>query len=69
MVVNGYEPYSLYVYQSYSPYNIVARVPLNGGVFSVVISDDNTMAVSHDDYDHAHVVSIYHYDGKCPRGK
>ena len=66
MVVSGYDnPSFVYVYQSYSPYNMVARIPINGEVYSIVISDDNTIAVSHGYYDHDYLLTIYHYDGSC----
>ena len=58
MVVSGAHPFSVYVYQSNSPYDMVARLPIDGWVDSVVISDDNTIAVSHDN-----MLTIYQYDG------
>ena len=62
MVVGDYGTYSVYVYQSYSPYNLLARIPIDGGVYSIVISDDNTIAVSHDDF-YDNWLTIYQYDG------
>ena len=65
MVVSGHEPLSffVYVYQSYSPYNMVARFPSTGYVWSLVISDDNTIAVSQYDNNYDGWLTIYHYDG------
>jgi len=64
MVVIGQDQ-SVYVHQSNSPYDMVARFPLDDGyVYDLVISDDNTIAVSHyDKYVHAYWLTIYHYDG------
>ena len=64
MVVSGYQPYFVYVYQSHSPYDIVARFPMGGDVYALVISDDNTIAVFHyDDNNHGNWLTIYQYDG------
>ena len=63
MVVSAQHPYSVYVYQSNSPYDMVARLPLDGHVWSLVISDDNTIAVSHYDYHDGNWLTIYQYDG------
>ena len=63
MVVSGFYPNFLHVYQSYSPYNMVAKFPLDGVVYSLVISDDNTVAVSHDVNHHHTSLTIYQYDG------
>ena len=49
----GFELASLYVYQSNSPYRMVATFPLDGhDIHSVALSDDNTVAATHEDYDH-----------------
>ena len=64
MVVNVYHPNSVYVYQSHSPYNMVARLPMDDHVMSLVISDDNTIAVCHNDYNNCcYSLTIYQYDG------
>ena len=63
MVVSGRQPYSVHVYQSNSPYNMVARMPVGEFVWSLVISDDNTIAVSHGEKNHGYWLTIYHYDG------
>ena len=65
MVVSGRQPDSVYVHQSYSPYDMVARIAIDDWMYSLVISDDNTIAVSHYycDNNHANWLTIYHYDG------
>ena len=64
MVVSGQRPYFVYVYQSNSPYNLVAKLPMDGYVMSLVISDDNTIAVSHyDNNHHVDLLTIYQFDG------
>ena len=49
MVVSEQQPYSVYLHQSYGPYNMVVQFPMDGYVHSLVISEDNTIAVSHAD--------------------
>ena len=63
MVVNEYYPMYVYVYQYHSPYDMVARIP-TGDAFidDIVISDDNTIAVSLLEY-HDNWLAIYQYDG------
>ena len=60
MVVGGLEPYFVYVYQAYSPYDMVAKIHIDsyklGFVTSLVISDDNTIAVTH-----FHISHSYNY--------
>ena len=63
MVVSAFKPNTVYVYQPNSPYNMVAKFPLDGWVYSVVISDDNTIAVSHLDHNEDGSLTIYQYDG------
>ena len=64
MVVSVYHPNLVYVYHSNSPYDMVARFPFDDYVYSLVISDDNTIAVSHDDYiNRCYSLTIYQYDG------
>ena len=60
MVVSG--RYSVYVYQYNSPYDMVARLPMDGQVWFLVISDDNTIAVSYPLYP-GYLIAIYQYDG------
>ena len=62
MVVSGVLTNSVYVYQSYSPYDMMAQFSINGYVSSLEISDDNTIAVSHYS-NHGHWLTIYQYDG------
>ena len=71
MVAGSLKPYLyVYVYQSYSPYNMVAKIHTDsyewGYVTTLVISDDNTIAVTHWSY-HSHsynyYLTIYQYDG------
>ena len=62
MVVSGKRPFSVYVFSPYSPYDMVANIPIDGGVHSLVISDDNTIAVSYKDYILHNWLTIYEYD-------
>ena len=62
IVASGRIPFAVYVYEAYSPYNLVARLPFHGRVFAVVISDDNTIAVSYPDSS-SYWLAIYNYDG------
>ena len=66
MVVSGEfrAAYYVYVYQSNSCYDMVASFPIDGEVYSLVISDDNTIAVSYSD-SMAYWLTIYHYDGSA----
>ena len=66
MVVSAWEPDSVYVYQSYSPYDMVAKLPVGGRVrvWSLVISEDNTIAVSYEKYPD-HWLTIYNFDGSA----
>ena len=57
------DSYSVYVYQSHSPYDMVARFPKDSRVHSLVISDDNTIAVSHYDDNYDNWLTIYQFDG------
>ena len=59
---SGEDGIGVHVYQSYSPYNLMARIPIDGNVYSIVISDDNTIAVSHDDFSDKWL-TIYQYGG------
>ena len=61
MVMSG--TYFVYVYQSHSPYDMVAKLSFDNEVYSVVISDDNTIAVSHFEDNLGWVLTIYQYDG------
>ena len=63
MVVSCRDPYRVNVYQSNSPYDLVASFPMmDDYVCSLVISDDNTIAVSN--YDHSNSwLTIYQYEG------
>ena len=54
VVSGGQHPYSMYVYQSQSSYDMVAKIPMDGCITSLVISDDNTIAVSHSDKNHGY---------------
>ena len=63
MVVSGFEPSSVYVYKSDSPHNMVARFPMDSYVYFLVISDDDTIAVSHRDNNRDYWLTIYQYDG------
>ena len=64
MAMTGQRPYSVYVYQSHSPYDMVARFPMDGYVMSLAISDDNTIAVSHYvSNTHCFLLTIYQFDG------
>ena len=66
MVVSGQCPYSVYVYQSDSPYDMLARFPMDGYVMSLALSDDNTIAVSHYvSNTRRFLLTIYQYDGSC----
>ena len=49
MVVSSQLSSTVYVYQSYSPFNMVARFPMDNRVGEVVISDDNTIVLFHCD--------------------
>ena len=60
IVASALEPHSVYVYDSNSPYTLKARLPVDF-VSDVVISDDNTIAVSH--YDE-NMVTIFVYEGE-----
>ena len=42
---------------------MVARFAIDSPVYSLVISDDNTIAVSHYDNKYDGWLTIYHYDG------
>ena len=67
MVVTGWKHSScyVYVYQSNSPYRMVATSPLDGhDIHSVVLSDDNTVAVTHEDYGH-YRLTVYSFDGSA----
>ena len=58
IVVSG--RYSVYVHESNSPYNLKAKLPMDGFVRDAIISEDNTIAVSNSNK----VVVIFHYDGQ-----
>ena len=63
-IASGEYNESIYVHQSCSPYNIVATFPTYGNhVNSVVISDDNTVAVSYNDDNYNYWLTIYQYEG------
>ena len=63
IVVSGEKSSPVYAYQSNSPYEMVTRLPMDGQVWSLVISDDNTIAVSHYDINNKNWLTIYQYDG------
>ena len=67
MVVSGYP--DMFVYKSSSPYNMVAMIPIGGCspvnalVIALVISDDNTIAILHEEDNSDFWLTIYQYDG------
>ena len=69
MVVGSLKPYLyVYVYQSYSPYNMVAKIHIEDSYeWGYVTSlDDNTIAVTHYYYishSYNYYLTIYQYDG------
>merc|ERR1711962_137430 len=60
IVASGADPYTVYVYESNSPYKLVAQFRVDDWVFAVVISDENTIAVS----DRRSMVTVFVYDGQ-----